>query len=206
MLIRDGILNGDIALGSGGLFTVYRCLCSDFGNAVVYNRNADGLPVLADADGIDFLIGEVSVRRLQLLNEPIAVRNIFKGEDTVLAGFCNEECVLGSKLNFVTAEESELCADDGLFGFTVNFQSLDRAVEDIVLNGFAAVCLDLHKGGILSGVFKGHGVFFIRKDIMVVGHNFLYIQLRAYGDVCLEDDIAVFIAVGDFKQSVLRDE
>ena len=41
---------------------------------------------------------------------------------------------------------------------------------------------------------------------MVVGRNFLYIQLCAYGNVCLEGDITVFIAVGDFKQSVLRDE
>ena len=41
---------------------------------------------------------------------------------------------------------------------------------------------------------------------MVVGRNFLYIQLCAYGDIRLEGDIAVFIAVGDFEKSVLWDE
>ena len=41
---------------------------------------------------------------------------------------------------------------------------------------------------------------------MVVRRNFLYIQLCAYGDICLEGDIAVFIAVGDFEQAVIRDE
>ena len=41
---------------------------------------------------------------------------------------------------------------------------------------------------------------------MAVGRNFLYIQLCAYGNVRLEGDITVFIAVGDFKQSVLRDD
>ena len=179
MLIRNGILNGDIALGGGSLFTVHGRLCFDFGDAVIDNRNADGLSVLSDANGIDFIIFEVSVGRLQLLNEPITVRNIFKVENAVLAGFCNKECVLGSKLGFVAAEKSELCADDGLLGFTVGFQPFDRAVEDIVFDSFAAVCLDLHKGGILSGVVEGNGVLFVREDIMAVGRNFLYIQLRA---------------------------
>lgn len=92
----------------------------DFGDAVVDDRDTDGLSVLTNADGIDFIIFEVSVRRLQLLNEPIAVRDVLKSEYAVLAGFGGKECVLGSKLGFVTAEESELCADDRLLGFTVD--------------------------------------------------------------------------------------
>ena len=38
---------------------------------------------------------------------------------------------------------------------------------------------------------------------MAVGRNFLYIQLCSHGDVGLEGDTAVFITVGNFKQSVL---
>ena len=85
MFIRNDILDGDIALGGGSLFTVHGRLCFDFGNAVIEDRNADGLPVFADADGIDFIIFEVSVCRPQFFNEPVAVRDIFKGEDAVLA-------------------------------------------------------------------------------------------------------------------------
>ena len=188
------------------LLSVNRSVGLDFGNAVVYNGDTDGLSVLTDADGIDFVIGEVTVGRLQFLNKPIAVRDIFKEKNTVLAGFGGKERVLGSKLGFAAAEESELCTCNHCLGFTVDFQTLDRAVEDIILDGFAAVCLDLYKGGILPGVLKGHGVFFIREDIMAVRRNFLYIQLCAYGNIRLESDIAVFIAIGDFKQSVLRDE
>ena len=41
---------------------------------------------------------------------------------------------------------------------------------------------------------------------MAVGRNFLYIQFCAYGNVCHKGDIAVFVAIGDFKQSVLRND
>ena len=90
------------------LVAVNRSVGLDFGNAVVYNGDTDGLSVLTDADRIDFLIGEVSVRRLQFLNEPIAVRDVFKGEYAVLAGFDCKDSAFGSKLGFAAAEESEL--------------------------------------------------------------------------------------------------
>ena len=204
MLVGDGIGQREHLGGADLLFAVHRRLRPDFGNTVVDNGHADDLLVFTDRYGIDFLVGEIAVRRLQFLNEPVAVRDFLEHEHAVLAGFGCQDCFFGSKLGFAAAEESELCADDRLLGFTVDFQALDRAVEDIVFNGFAAVYLDLYKDGILSGVLKCHGVFFVRKDIMAVRRNFLYIQLCAYGNIRLECDITVFIAAGDFKQSVLR--
>ncbi len=93
----------------------------DFGDAVVDDRDTDGLSVLPNADGIDFLVGEIAVRRLQFLHKPVAVRDVLKSEYAVLAGFGGKESVLGSKLGFAAAEESELCTCNHCFGFTVDF-------------------------------------------------------------------------------------
>ncbi len=41
---------------------------------------------------------------------------------------------------------------------------------------------------------------------MAICRNFLYIQLCAYGNVRLECDAAVFIAVCNFEQAVLRND
>ena len=181
------------------LFAVNRSGGLDFGNAVIDHGNFYRLLVFRNADRIDFLIGKVSVGRLQFLNEPIAVGDIFKKENTVLAGFSGKDSTFSSELGFAAAEESELCACNHSLGFTVDFQALNRAVEDIILDGFAAVCFDLHKGGILSGIVEDYGIFLVGEDIVAVGCDFLYIQLCAYRNIRLECDIAVFIAICNFE-------
>ena len=186
------------------LLAVNRGLRPDFGNTVVDNGNADGLPVFTDANGIDFLVGEIAVRRLQFLHKPVAVRDFLEHEQAVFAGFVNQHSGFFCEFACVCTEQSEHGACDALFGFTVDFETLYRAVNEFVLDGFAAVCFDLHKGGILSGVVEGHGVLFIREDIVAVGCDFLYIQLCAYRNIRLECDVAVFIAVCNFKQTVSR--
>ena len=91
------------------LFAVNRSGRFNFGNAIIDHGNLYRLLVFRDADRIDFLIGEVSVRRLKFFNEPIAVRDVLKGEYAVLAGFGCKDSVFGSKLGFAAAEEPKLC-------------------------------------------------------------------------------------------------
>ena len=206
MLVGDGIGDREHLGGANLVFAVYGRRCADFGNAVVDNGNADDLLVFTDRYGIDFLVGKIAVRRLQFLNEPVAVRDFLEHEHAVLAGFDHQHSGFFCEFACVCTEQSEHGACDALFGFTVDFESIDRAVNEFVLDGFAAVCFDFHKGGILSSVVEGHGVFFVREDIMAVGCDFLYIQLCAYGNVGFECDAAVFIAVCNFEQSVLRNK
>ena len=87
VLVGDGIGQREHLGGADLLFAVYGCRCADFGNTVVDNGNADDLLVFTDRYGIDFLVGEIAVRRLQFFNEPIAVRDFLEHEHAVLAGF-----------------------------------------------------------------------------------------------------------------------
>ena len=203
VLVGDGIGQREHLGGADLLFAVHRRLRPDFGNAVIDNGNADDLLVFTDRYGIDFLVGEIAVRRLQFLNEPVAVRDFLEPKHAVLAGFGNQHSGFFCEFACVCTEQSEYGACDALFGFTVDFETLYRTVNEFVSDGFAAVRRNFHKGGILSGVLKCHGVFFVRKDIVAVGRNFLYIQLCAYWNVGLEGDITVFVAVCNFEQTIL---
>ena len=80
---------------------------------------------------------------------------------------------------------------------------MDFAVNQVVADGLAVVCLDFHKGGFLSGVLKDNRVLFVGEDIMLVGGKFFEIE-AAKRQISLAVGVSVFVNGKDFKQSVCR--
>ena len=65
------------------LFAVYCRRCPDLRDAVVDHGDFDDLFMPGYGHGIDFLIREEGLRRAQLLDDPVSVRDLLKCEGTV---------------------------------------------------------------------------------------------------------------------------
>ena len=83
----------------------------------------------------------------------------------------------------------------------VLFQSVNFAVEQLVFDGCAAVCLDVHQRRVLPGVLKYDGVLFVGEDIVSVRGQ-LFEIVAAKRQVGLADSMTVFVHRHDLQQAV----
>src|SRR5699024_4618280 len=116
-----------------------------------------------------------------LPHDPVPVGDAGKIKAAILGGGGSHQGAFCGKFGFIGTEQAEQRTAQGV-SVRVLFQSVDLAVNQVVVNGLALVGLDLHQRGVLTGILENDRVFLVGEDIVAVRGDFFQI-VAAKGQV-----------------------
>ena len=171
---------------------------------LVDDFHLNDLTVCTDSDGIDGVIQYETGRCFDLTDIPSTVRDVSKRKAAIFGRSDSHNRIFFCKLAVVRAEQANQRTAEGV-AVLIDLFAGNGAVNQVILNGFSFIGADFHDGNILTGVFKGHGVFGIGEDIVAVGGKLFYI-VATKRQVGLDRCHPVLIQRDDLNQSVCGNE
>ena len=173
-------------------------------DAGVFDFNLNDCAVLIHRHGKGFIRQHKAGRGFDLPHDPVTIRHTGKRKAAVLGRGGSQNGGFARKFGAVRTEQPDQRTGKTA-AVLVLFQSVDLAVEQLVFDECATVCLDVHQRRVLPGVVKDDGVLLIGEDIVSIGGK-LFEIVAAKRQIGFADGVTVLVHREDFKQTVRRND